>query len=63
MAYASRQPAPAEHAVEVTRNAKGAMQFTVTVRGTDLLACESDAAAVVGRLEALWPYPSNGGDG
>jgi len=55
MAYATRQAQAPESAVEITRNAKGDYQFTVTVRGDDVQACETMAVGVSERLAAKYP--------
>lgn len=60
LAFAARSAAPPEHAVEITRNAKGDFQFTVTVRGHDLAAVLGGALEVAGQLEARYPR-TNGG--
>lgn len=64
MAYATRQAAAPESAVEITRNAKGDYQYTVTVRGADVQECETLALGVSDRLAAKYPrvlVSTNGG--
>lgn len=58
MAVLQRQPAPPEHSAEISRNAKGVAQFTVTVRGHDLDEVLESALATYGKLEARYPYPN-----
>ena len=60
MAALTRAHAEPESAVEITRNAKGDFQFTVTVRGADVQACETLANGVVARLVAQYPRGGNG---
>jgi hypothetical protein len=60
MAYAARQASAPESAVEITRNAKGDYQYTVTVRGEDVQACETLALGVSDRLAEKYPRESNG---
>lgn len=55
MAALTRAHAEPESAVEITRNAKGDFQFTVTVRGSDVHACERLAVEVTSRLVAQYP--------
>ena len=66
MAYATRAATPPEHSVEITRNAKGVAQFTVTVRGYGLNEVADQARRIYGQLETAHPYPSepttNGGE-
>lgn len=62
LAFASRTASPPEHAAEVTRNAKGVAQFTVTVRGYDLADVIAGARAKYDELVTAYPYPAvNGG--
>lgn len=60
MALAQRVPAPPEHSVEITRNAKGVAQFEVTVRGYDLDEVLTDAQNAFAALASALPYPENG---
>lgn len=63
MAALTRAPAAPEHSCEITRNARGVVQFTVTVRGTDLDAVITSAEQTFGQLAGRFPYPdTNGGD-
>lgn len=57
MAAMHRQPSPPEHAVEVSRNAKGVAQFTVTVRGHDLDEVLLLAMDSYDKLGRRYPYP------
>ena len=59
-AMAHRAPQPPEQTVELTRNAKGVPQFSVTVRGFDLAAVIEQARATWVELDAALPY-ANGG--
>lgn len=63
MAFAQRAASPPEHSVEISRNAKGVAQFSVTVRGFDLGDVLGEAVTAYGVLEAKHPYPvsTNGG--
>lgn len=58
MAYARRQATPPEHGVELTRNAKGIAQFTVTARGYDLDEVLQTARDAYDTLVASYPYES-----
>ncbi len=60
MAALNRQPQPPEHSVEVTRNAKGAHQYQVTVRGYELEQVVADALATARQLDATIPYENDG---
>jgi hypothetical protein len=60
MALAQRVPAPPEHSVEITRNAKGVAQFEVTVRGYDVDEVCAQALAIFTGLSVSLPYPENG---
>jgi hypothetical protein len=60
MALAQRVPAPPEHSVEITRNAKGVAQFEVTVRGYNLDEVLDAARDAYAKLTADLPYPENG---
>jgi hypothetical protein len=63
MAFAKRQPSPPEHSVEMSRNARGVVQFSVTVRGADPSDCHSEAERLFDALNAAYPYPdTNGGE-
>lgn len=61
MAALARTHAEPESAVEITRNAKGDFQFTVTVRGTDVQACETLALGVAQRLAEQYPRANGNG--
>ena len=58
MAAISRAPAPPEHTVGLTWNAKGDVQIEVTGRGHDLPQLASDVAEQFDALRAR--YPRNG---
>jgi len=47
---AQRQPAVPEHALDLTRNAKGDVQIALTVRGGDLAQVEQSATEAFDRL-------------
>jgi hypothetical protein len=55
------QPAPPESSVSISRNARGAAQFEVTVRGEDPDACEAAARMIYDDLVSRYPYPSTNG--
>jgi hypothetical protein len=55
MAALTRAPVPPESAVDVTRNAKGDVQYTVTVRGHDPDACLLKAIELADQLAAKYP--------
>lgn len=62
LAFASRAASPPEHSVELSRNAKGVVQFAVTVRGYDLTTVMAEARAAYVELDTAAPYPvANGG--
>jgi hypothetical protein len=62
MATLQRAGSPPEHSAEITRNARGIVQFSVTVRGYDLDDVLSDAVTAAGVLDVRYPYPdANGG--
>jgi hypothetical protein len=62
MAFANRQPAPPESSVTVGRNARGVIQFEVTVRHESAVTARDVAAALADELISLYPYPdTNGG--
>jgi hypothetical protein len=58
MAWAQRGPVPAEQSVDITRNAKGDWQFSVTVRGHDIDDVLMRAMTAAGQLEARYPRAS-----
>ena len=53
---AARSSSP-ESSVTVSRNAKGAHQFEVTVRGSNAEDCYHRALHITAKLEAMFPYP------
>jgi hypothetical protein len=58
MAWAQRGPVPAEQSVDITRNAKGDWQFSVTVRGHDIDDVLQRAMMAASSLEARYPRAS-----
>ena len=58
MAAMQRTPSPPEHSVEITRNAKGVAQFTVTVRGFDIEEVLGQALDAYDGLTKIYPYES-----
>jgi len=68
MSVANRQPSQPEHALTLTRNAKGDVQVELTVRSADLAELETDATATFDRVCAKYPradavpVPSDGGE-
>lgn len=60
MAWAQRGPVPAEQSVDITRNAKGDFQFSVTVRGHDIDDVLARAMSATAILEVRYPR-ANGG--
>lgn len=61
MAAMTRAASPPEHAVEITRNAKGVAQFTVTIRGHDVNEVLMLARATYDTLIGDYPYPTTNG--
>lgn len=61
MASLTRAPSPPEHAAEVSRNAKGHYQFTVTVRGYDLDDVIASARGSAVKLAEHFPFPDTSG--
>lgn len=61
MAFAQRAAVPPEHSADVSRNAKGAPQFAVTVRGYNLDEVVAQALAQYNYLDAELPYPDTNG--
>jgi hypothetical protein len=60
MAALTRAPAPPEHTVALTLNAKGDVQIEVTGRGHDLGALTADVLGTFEALRAKYPR-GNGG--
>lgn len=56
MAFATRPMAAAEHSVEVSRNAKGQHQYTVTIRGIDADEVLMEALRISEILEERFPF-------
>lgn len=50
-----------ESSVTISRNAKGVAQFEVTVRHTDIFACEQEARRIYDDLTTNYPYPATNG--
>lgn len=62
MASLARRPAETEHTVEISRNAKGIAQFSISVRGSDLDSVLYSAVDKFDFLSDRYPYPAaNGG--
>lgn len=55
MSVANRQPNSPEHALALTRNAKGDVQIELTVRHSDLAELETSATATFDRLCEKYP--------
>jgi hypothetical protein len=51
-----------ESSVSVSRNAKGAAQFDVTVRGPDAAECLTEARRLYDVLVAAYPYANGVGE-
>ena len=62
MAAMGRKPAEPESSVTLARNAKGVMQYEVTVRGAVAKLCEELALGIVADLDARFPYPNGGSE-
>lgn len=56
MASLARRPAETEHTIEISRNAKGVAQFSISVRGSDLDAVMDSAIEKFDFLAARYPY-------
>lgn len=63
MAFAQRAASPPEHSVTISRNAKGVVQFEVTVRGFDPGDALSEAERITDHLSAAYPYSASGNGG
>lgn len=59
MASLARRPAETEHTVEISRNAKGIAQFSISVRGSDLDAVVESAVEKFDFLAARYPYDAS----
>lgn len=57
MAALARRPAETEHSIELSRNAKGVAQFSITVRGSDLDSVVMSAVSRFDFLNHRYPYP------
>jgi hypothetical protein len=57
MSVLQRQASPPEHTSEITRNARGVYQFTVTVRGYSLNDVLAQARVAADELDTAYPYP------
>lgn len=55
LAFAQRSAAPPESAIDITRNAKGDYQYTVTVRGHDPDEALAKAIELADQLAARYP--------
>lgn len=55
LSIANRQPSSPEHALALTRNAKGDVQIELTVRSADLAELETNATAAFDRLCEKYP--------
>jgi hypothetical protein len=55
LAFAARTAAPPESAIDITRNAKGDYQYTVTVRGHDPDAALAKALELSDAIAAKYP--------
>jgi hypothetical protein len=58
MAAMTRPTAAPEHSCDLTRNAKGATQISLTVRGTDPTEVVERATELYDTLRARYPLPS-----
>jgi hypothetical protein len=56
MAAIQRSPSPAEHTVDISRNAKGAYQWAIAVRGSNLDEVVQLAREKATELAAAFPY-------
>jgi hypothetical protein len=63
MSVANRQPSSPEHALALTRNAKGDVQIELTVRSADLAELETSATAAFDRLCTKYPRVETGPKG
>jgi hypothetical protein len=63
MAAMGRKPSEPESSVAISRNAKGAFQFEVTVRGPDVIECQAQAEATTDDLIRRYPHPEPNGGG
>lgn len=62
MAALHRAPAPPESSVTMTRNARGVVQFEVTVRHESAATAEAVCKELFAGLASEFPYPvENGG--
>lgn len=61
LAFAQRSSSPPEQSVEISRNAKGAAQFTVTARGHNLEEALAAAQRAFSELTTKHPY-ANGAE-
>lgn len=58
MTFATRPSAQPEHSCELTRNAKGATQIALTVRGTDAAEVVALACELYEGVRSRYPLPS-----
>lgn len=61
MAQAQRPTAAPEHSVDISRNAKGQHQYTVTIRGTDAQGVLDEAMRLAAQLETAYPFVTGEG--
>jgi hypothetical protein len=61
MAYATRQASAPESSVSLSRNARGVMQYEVTVRGESAEDCAQLAQDIADDLAKTYPYPATNG--
>jgi hypothetical protein len=60
MAALTRPSASPEHSLALTRNAKGAVQIDLTVRGHDLSQVIGQAVLMFDELTTRYPMPEGG---
>lgn len=57
-AQSTRTPRPLAHTIELSRNAKGDVQWTITVNREDPYEAEQDAREIHDRLTRAYPHSS-----
>lgn len=55
---ARREPRPPLQTIEISRNAKGDVQWTIQVAGEDAFRAEQDAREIHDRLTRTYPHSS-----
>ena len=55
---ARREPRPLSHSIELSRNAKGDVQWTITVNREDPFEAEQEAREIHDRLTRAYPHSS-----